>query len=87
MKSNQNSTQKLKLLRSIFCPQKAKFIVAEISNQFVVPNGQAAWVQCEACQGWHVLIDNWPTEEVTPQNSLLPGYETADSSFYQTPLL
>lgn len=58
MLNTQKSTQKLKLLRSIFCPQTAKFIVVEISNQFIVPNGQASWFQCEACHGWHVLIDN-----------------------------
>lgn len=64
MLDNQKSTQKLKVLRSILCPQKAKFIVVEISNQFIVPNGQASWFRCEACQGWHVLIDNRSPEEV-----------------------
>ncbi len=85
MPSDEKNTQKLKLLRSIFCPQKAKFLVAEISDQFIVPNGQASWFQCEACQGWHVLIDNKSTEEVVPPSSLLLDYESADRSIYQTP--
>jgi hypothetical protein len=85
MQSSQKVTQKLKLLRSIFCPEKAKFVVAEVSNRFIVPNGQASWLQCEACQGWHVLIDNQP-QVISPENSL-QLYGALDSSFYEAPLL
>lgn len=85
MQRSQKETQKLKLLRSIFCPQKAKFVVAEVSNRFIVPNGQASWLQCEACQGWHVLIDNLP-QVISPENSL-QLYGASDSSIYEAPLL
>jgi hypothetical protein len=52
------STQKLNTLEPIYCPQTGKRIVAEKHKQFGIPSGQVTWFHCEACGGWHIVIDN-----------------------------
>lgn len=58
MSDKATSTQKLKTLEPIYCPQTGKRIVAEKFKQFDIPSGQVTWFHCEACQGWHTIITN-----------------------------
>lgn len=55
---NVRDTQKLNSLQRVYCPQTHKLIVAEIGHEFDIPNGKVIWLQCEACGGWHIVIDN-----------------------------
>jgi hypothetical protein len=52
------STQKLNLLAPIYCTVTGKRLVAESHKQFDIPDGLVTWFQCEACQGWHIVIDD-----------------------------
>ncbi len=69
MSTKATNTQKLGSLKPVYCPQTGKRIVAESQKQFNIPNGQVTWFQCEACQGWHIVIDNLNPEN-TNFNSL-----------------
>ncbi len=51
-------TQKLNTLEPIYCPSTGKRIVAENHKRFTIPNAQVTWFECEACRGWHIVIDN-----------------------------
>jgi hypothetical protein len=50
-------TQKLNNLKPIYCTATKKQVVAEVQQEFIIPNGLATWLHCEACRGWHVVID------------------------------
>lgn len=65
------STQKLSSLEPVFCPHTGKRVVAESYKRFDIPGGRVTWFHCEACQGWHIVIDN-----VAPDNSLFSSSET-----------
>lgn len=52
------STQRLNTLTPIYCSNTGKRVVAESRIQFNIPSGQVTWLHCEACQGWHIIIDN-----------------------------
>jgi len=72
MSPNPTSTHKLNPLRRVYCSQTNKLVVAEVSQVFDIPNGQVAWLQCEACRGWHIVIDNYYPEEFTPPSTPTP---------------
>lgn len=60
MNAKLTETQKMIGLKPIVCTHTGKRIVAESSSQFILPDGQVTWFHCEACQGWHVIVDNKP---------------------------
>jgi hypothetical protein len=57
MSDDTTATQEL-ILQPIYCPHTGKRIMAEKYKQFDIPNGRVTWFRCEACQGWHIVIDN-----------------------------
>jgi hypothetical protein len=73
MESKPTSTQKLNSLRPVYCSPMGKLIMAEVSNTFDIPNGRVTWFQCEACGGWHIMIDN----QLSP-HSTLPSNPTGN---------
>jgi hypothetical protein len=56
-------TQKLNNLKLVYCTTTKKKVVAEVQQEFIIPNGLATWLHCEACRGWHVMIDSPYLEE------------------------
>lgn len=63
MGDNTPITQELNMLEPIYCPHTGKRIVAERYKQFDIPSGRVTWFRCEACQGWHIVIDNMDPPE------------------------
>jgi len=58
------ATQKLNSLEPIYCPSTGKRVVAENHKRFAIPhNAQVTWFECEACRGWHIVIDNIAPDE------------------------
>jgi hypothetical protein len=51
-------TQKLNNLKPIYCTATKKQVVAEVQQKFIIPNGLVTWLHCEACRGWHVMINS-----------------------------
>jgi hypothetical protein len=50
-------TQQLNHIKPVYCATTKKQVVAEVQQAFMIPNGLATWLHCEACRGWHVMID------------------------------
>lgn len=68
MSDNATTTQEL-ILEPIYCPHTGKRIMAEKYKQFDIPSGRVTWFRCEACQGWHIVIDNVDPAEFLPRIS------------------
>lgn len=58
MNTKSLETQKMIGLKPIFCTLTGKRVVAQSTSEFIIPDGQVTWLRCEACQGWHVVINN-----------------------------
>lgn len=56
-------TQRLNSLTPIYCSNTGKQVVAERQQQFDIPSGQVIWLQCEACQGWHIMLKNTESQK------------------------
>ncbi len=40
------------------CHELAEEVVGRVQKRYPIPDGQAVWWACPACQGWHVVITN-----------------------------
>lgn len=58
MSTKLRETQKMMGLKPILCTHTGKRIVAQSLLEFAIPDGQITWLHCEACRGWHVMIQN-----------------------------
>lgn len=44
------------------CPRDGEEVVGSgLAEVFAIPDGEASWWYCPACQGWHVLINSYET--------------------------
>lgn len=68
MKAKRTETQKMTGLKPIVCVYTGKQIVAQSSSEFIIPNGKVTWFHCEACHGWHVIVDN--NTPISPETSV-----------------
>lgn len=59
MSTKLTETQELIGLKPIVCPHTGKRIIAQSLARFAIPAGQVNWFHCEACRGWHALIDHF----------------------------
>lgn len=67
MSTKLTETQELIGLKPIVCTHTGKRIMAQRLVQFAIPAGQVNWFHCEACRGWHALVDH--IAPVIPANS------------------